>query len=998
MTISDAPARAGDAGAASRSGTSGEAADQATSRYASLDEMKAAHRHLLELARDKQLERAPVLEFLRLGRGVGALLDALDDRVAAQGMLNYWTARLYSAPLRGPDAAASPQETVLAEFDSATVRDVADRSEAAVASLTSRDRDTARRVLLRMLRLTSDPGRFEAETIDRTALDGLDNAQRLSRVLQVLAQAGALRIGRGAGDRERVALQYESLMRQWKRLRSWLEERVSFRDAAYGGGLIWGKRLDEAARYHDLDGRELDFIDANSKRRRWLVGLLVFLLVVTFAALVFGFLADRRADSSRHLAQVANDPDPEYDGGGLDAAVKAAGIDKTEEAERALHKTLRDPMRIWDFPLSRKSEGFSVDPNGSRLAIVLADGAVGLIDAVSGRLLQTLPPPPSRVIFEVALHGDHLATAMLGGEKKEVELWTAAPGRQSSWSARKLADLEDLSTMAFSADGRYLAVAGSSPDLDMWSVEPGRAGRVLHTLYKGAIQSFSFSADGRTIATSGDRGEVSLWDARTLDKLRDLPLEALRDMPAEELRNLPMDNVSTIGPVTSLAFSKTGLLATTTGGGATTWNVDRGQPLKRFTRKASGCQEPAILTVAFSRDGQYLVTAGEGGGARIWLAASGLEVASVPTGLSTVQRAVFIPDGDLILATVGPTGSRRASRWSFAVAPRVALGEQARAPYLQFAFLGNKALLVGAGTEAWKVQWDRNAFHPWSQEVTSWCPHFPHGAWMSFSGDGSRIACGGMVSEQGLLEVWTTNSVHPAMIFQQRAASMGIVQISSDGTRVAALRKDRRGGDIWDLDGKRHLAVMPDLGDAVKAVTFARGGASIAVATDGGMAETWVVATPTRRFELGDQGKDGVKVLAVAFNPTKPQIATVGDDGLIKLWDAGDGHRIQPETKMHHEDVHALAFNANGSLLATASALGVAKLWDAADGRTLLTFRGYGGPCRGIAFSQDRTLLAMAAEDGTVQVEILDVDWLRQIASTRLHELRVKKTQARPPS
>jgi WD40 repeat protein len=91
-------------------------------RYPSLAALQAAHNGLLQLQRqdaDAPAFLAEVAAFLREGAATGALLDADADRRTAQGLLDYWVARLYRVGEDPPDA-------TLAEFDPALAPELPD--------------------------------------------------------------------------------------------------------------------------------------------------------------------------------------------------------------------------------------------------------------------------------------------------------------------------------------------------------------------------------------------------------------------------------------------------------------------------------------------------------------------------------------------------------------------------------------------------------------------------------------------------------------------------------------------------------------------------------------------------------------------------------------------------------------------------------------------------------------------------------------------------------
>ena len=82
-------------------------------RLPSLDALQTAHKELLQAHRQEgdtpeMLDR--IEAFIYQGQATGAVLDAEDDRWTAQGMLDYWSATLFRAARRAPDA-------TLADFD-----------------------------------------------------------------------------------------------------------------------------------------------------------------------------------------------------------------------------------------------------------------------------------------------------------------------------------------------------------------------------------------------------------------------------------------------------------------------------------------------------------------------------------------------------------------------------------------------------------------------------------------------------------------------------------------------------------------------------------------------------------------------------------------------------------------------------------------------------------------------------------------------------------------
>ncbi len=153
--------------------------------------------------------------------------------------------------------------------------------------------------------------------------------------------------------------------------------------------------------------------------------------------------------------------------------------------------------------------------------------------------------------------GSHLAVrpdgALLVGEGRVAAL----PSGRST--GRDLVQGDEIGALAFTADGSTLAVGDQTGRVHLWdggtgegggSGEGGALGRrtgILRNVFPApvgttpeGIAALAFSADGRTLAVAGDAGSLQLWDVGTQQPLSSAPLTT----PGEA--------------VTSLAFSADG--------------------------------------------------------------------------------------------------------------------------------------------------------------------------------------------------------------------------------------------------------------------------------------------------------------------------------------------------------------------------------------------------------------------------------------------------------
>jgi WD40 repeat protein/serine/threonine protein kinase len=150
----------------------------------------------------------------------------------------------------------------------------------------------------------------------------------------------------------------------------------------------------------------------------------------------------------------------------------------------------------------------SFSPDSKLLVSGGADAMVRFWDVADARELEALPVhqgPLRCLVFSAK--GAMLAAS----DGKSVKLWDV--------TYRKLiADLGPPSagvrTLAFSPDGKTLAVAPSNGVVYLWDVATRREDVVLKG-HQAPVRSLAFSPDGKTLATGHADWNIVLWDPRT---------------------------------------------------------------------------------------------------------------------------------------------------------------------------------------------------------------------------------------------------------------------------------------------------------------------------------------------------------------------------------------------------------------------------------------------------------------------------------------------------
>jgi serine/threonine protein kinase len=161
-----------------------------------------------------------------------------------------------------------------------------------------------------------------------------------------------------------------------------------------------------------------------------------------------------------------------------------------------------------------QGEVTAVSLTATRLVSAGLDGKVCVWESPGGALQHTLPHP--NPLEAVALSPDG-NVVVAGGGMKTVFLWNAVSGERLG----TLSEFpNNITSLAFSPSGKQLAVA-SETDLQLFDFEPParftRHARLLRNLYQ--VSSVAYSRDGKKLAACTGGGLVFVWDLPSLRRL-----------------------------------------------------------------------------------------------------------------------------------------------------------------------------------------------------------------------------------------------------------------------------------------------------------------------------------------------------------------------------------------------------------------------------------------------------------------------------------------------
>ncbi len=312
------------------------------------------------------------------------------------------------------------------------------------------------------------------------------------------------------------------------------------------------------------------------------------------------------------------------------------------------------------------------------------------------------------------------------------------------------------------------------------------------------------------------------------------------------------------------------------------WNT-RGQQ--------QGAIDHPLGTIVFSPDGQQLVSRRDSSGTLNLKSIIGQQLATFPIVVGSGEvRVVFSPDSQWLAMSNGNKGA--IDLWSTTRKQRTTV-----------------------------------KFKGYNTKIES----------IAFSPDNQKLATSG---DDGTIRLWMLNG-KPLTVIK----ASGSVLFSPDGKRLVTTGGDTGIAQIWDVTTGKSIASFKGHKGAIDQMIFSLDGTLLVTRGRDGTARLW---NSEGRFGYADNqwvvftGHAG-GINDVAFSPDGKQFATGSEDGTVRLWDTDhtkrptnfeSGDRLWNPTgdllavfKGHRGSVN-LAFRPDAQQLATLGGDGILHLWD----------------------------------------------------------------------
>jgi len=950
--------------------------------------MRARTEIVLPLSTD-EIERAISGPAERVGMHVEpALLSAIvadvNDQPGALPLLQYALTELFERRDGHTLTLTSYQDI------GGTLGALARRAEELFESLGDEGQEAARQMFLRLVTLGEGTEDTRRRALQSELLSIGQDKDEMSMVIDAFGRYRLLTFDHDKQTRTAtVEVAHEALIRQWARLRGWLDESradlrtqrrinaaarewtIAKKDVSF---LARGYRLEQFEGWANdtslsLNDIEAEYLQASIKQRqvileeeqarkeredelekrsrdrlRILVAVMSVAAVLGIGLAVFAFNESQEAARNEDRAIEARAEAETNAQEAVDARAEAEAS-AAEARSLALAANARNALIQFDPTLGlalafKASEAYN--PTPSEVLRVLASTAYG--PGVSRRYdTQTAS-------VNAAAISDDARLSASGSIDGTINIWDNINGELLL--SIPLAEGEFGVSLDFNHDATVLAAAQGTNIITLYDPGTGEPIRTLDA-HTDIVSSIEFSPDGTRLVSGSYDKSLIVWDVNSGEILRQFDQH--------------------IGVILDVAFGPEGDLVASTTGDATPNDTVEDTP-DRLLRIFSIADNAMVQShnivdgytraVDFSPTGRFIAvgawSSGTSGVIDVFDMQTQVRRHRLRGHADLILDVKFSADGSTLYTASADNSMRIYNLTSGLEIDRLEIFNDRPlkidiSPNGEFAVVGSgnvdNNLLTEINEQSsepslWLLDLENRA------QVNEFNDHNDWIWSVAVTSDGALAASGSgplRPPEESMdtsVRIWNTQNDIQVHRLTGHFSTVEGVAFSPDDQTLATGAWD---GQIilWDVESGDPITRFIDDSVVAEPVMIIRDGSEVAI-------------------DIGARAMEG-RILAVVYSADGSLIASGSSEGYIALWDAETGDLIR-RFGDHAEAVAGLAFSPDGTQLASGSWDSTARIWDVATGEQLQRFDGHLNRINDIDFSPDGTQIITASWDATLRL------------------------------
>ncbi len=542
-------------------------------------------------------------------------------------------------------------------------------------------------------------------------------------------------------------------------------------------------------------------------------------------------------------------------------------------------------------------------------------------------------------------------------------------------------------SVAFSPNGRFLAIGDTNDQIFIWEVTENRP--VLRQILLSNshwVRAITFSPDSKMIAIGGEDGKVYLREIETakqiavfeghIDRVRSLTFShdgkfiasssddrtvRIWDLNRRQLINVSIQHQDKVRIVVFHPDGKT-LISASQDNYIQIWkiNSESAQFVRSLTLPIPFLPRPKkntanlLRAIVINPDGKIIATGNDDGIVRFWNLETGEFIQDLRGHTNWIRSLAWSPDGKFIASA---SEDETIQIWdpSNGQCLQILRGHTGRV--WSVAFHPSRPWLVsgddGMKIKFWHVTTGEclGAFKGYSQQTRP----------IAFSPDGMILATGNNQATVGLKnsktgEIQETIPTDGGNIWSLAYSSDGHILVGgSDDTKIY----------IWDLLGtNRSPILLSGHSNWVRTVAVSPDGQHIVSGSDDKTVKLWN-SHNYKCIATFEGHTDWIR--SVSFIPNNSLLVSGSDDGTIKVWNIKTKNLEQILRSNQHQ-IWTIGVNLEGNLLASGSNDNTITLWDLKTYQPITTLIKHRNWISSVAFSPDSRFLASGSHDTTIRL------------------------------
>ena len=839
---------------------------------------------------------------------------------------------------------------------------LAQRADQLYEGLDAAGKATAQQLLLRLVAVGDGDDLLRRRLARAELLSLSTDEQVMTDVIDAFGRYRLLTFDRDPVTRApTIEIAHEALIRQWKRLRGWLEQhrdelllqrrlssavdewQTAEHDPSF---LARGSRLEQFVAWAEqttlaLNATELAYLQASmgardaylaeeaaqrqretmleQRSRNRMRILALVLLLSTVGALGLTTVALNQSEIAQRSAATATFAQGLAFVEAANAQTQAAIADRNVIEARSLALAASSQLALKDgnsdlAVLLGLEANRIASPQQARLALADVAYAPGARRQLQGH---------RAAVADVALSPNERMAAS-GGRDGEIILWNVSTGEIID---RLTGHTDRVTAVTFSPRGDTLLTGSVDGTARLWDVETGA--EIRQYVHPDAVLAITFSPGGRTLVTGDNNGVVRLWDTVAGTVVKQF--------------------TGHTGPVNAVAYSPDSRMIVSGSMDRTVrlWHVATGVEMQQFRGHSD-----RVTTVAFHPNNRMLASGGSDDTIRLWSIVTGEQERLFAGHTDAVTRVVFDPSGRSLLST---SWDESMILWNIETGQSLHrfLGHRAAISSAVISVDGDTAV---SGSDDMTVRvWELNSgsetrrYRHYVDEVTS----------IAVSPDGRTAITGG---ENNSFVLWDLSTGVQIRRFAGHSAGIVAVKFSRRGDQILSSAMD---GSLmlWDTASGEPVRRFIGHRDVVSSIDFSVDGETVLTGSWDRTLMVWRVATGevVRRYEGGHSDR----ILAASLSADGHSIISGSHDGQLILWNVETGQEIR-RFEGTFSAVTSLAVNPDGHTFLAGSADGLLRRWEITDGSELQQYVGHRSSVLSVAITPDGTTALSGSRDRSV--------------------------------